>query len=192
MTTYKFTYFPVRARGELSRLIFAAAEQKYEEVVLPPAKWPALKPSTPYLQIPILEFGGKVLAQSQTIERYLARKFDLFGSTAEESAIVDEVQESLGDILDGFLPVFSDSAKAEAFAKGRASELLAGVEKRVQGPFVLGKKLSLADVAVFRILDEKFLAPVAAKFPKLQAIVAAVAKLPGVAAYLKTRPAGDH
>jgi len=32
LTTYKFYYFNSRDRGELSRLIFAAAGQKFEDI----------------------------------------------------------------------------------------------------------------------------------------------------------------
>ena len=50
MATYKLTYFPCRARGELIRLIFAQAGVEYENVRLPfyphgSAEWAALKKS---------------------------------------------------------------------------------------------------------------------------------------------------
>ena len=44
----------------------------------------------PWGQVPVLEFEGKVLAQSVTICRYLAKKYNLAGSTELEAAKCDE------------------------------------------------------------------------------------------------------
>ena len=41
---YKLTYFNLRARAELSRLVFAAAGVQYEDVRIDQSNWPALKP----------------------------------------------------------------------------------------------------------------------------------------------------
>jgi hypothetical protein len=45
---YKFTYFKSRGRGELIRLLFAAAGVKYEDQRLGPPEWIALKEKTPF------------------------------------------------------------------------------------------------------------------------------------------------
>jgi len=45
MVNYKLTYFNGRGRAEIIRLIFAAADEKYEDVRLEREKWAALKPS---------------------------------------------------------------------------------------------------------------------------------------------------
>ncbi len=45
MVHYKLTYFNGRARAEIIRLIFAVADEKYEDVRVERDKWPALKPS---------------------------------------------------------------------------------------------------------------------------------------------------
>ena len=44
MSTYKLTYFPVHARAELARFVFAQAGVKYEDVRIPKEKWAELKP----------------------------------------------------------------------------------------------------------------------------------------------------
>ena len=44
MSTYKLTYFPVRARAEVIRFVFAQAEVKYEDVRIKKETWPELKP----------------------------------------------------------------------------------------------------------------------------------------------------
>ena len=45
MPKIKLTYFGIRGRAELSRLILAAAEMPYEDNRVANEDWPALKPS---------------------------------------------------------------------------------------------------------------------------------------------------
>ena len=45
MPQYKLTYFNVRGRGELIRLVFAYADQEYEDFRFEMAQWPEFKPS---------------------------------------------------------------------------------------------------------------------------------------------------
>ena len=45
MPSYKLTYFDARGRGEIARMVLAAAGQKYENVRVSFEDWPALKPS---------------------------------------------------------------------------------------------------------------------------------------------------
>ena len=51
MSKVKFTYFDFRARGELSRLVWAAAGKKYEEVTVQFPDWPKLKPGEYYTKV---------------------------------------------------------------------------------------------------------------------------------------------
>ena len=43
MPSYKLTYFDARGRAELTRLVFAAAGQSYEDVRIQMQDWPAHK-----------------------------------------------------------------------------------------------------------------------------------------------------
>ena len=71
MVQYKLTYFNLRGRGEIARLIFAAAGQEYQDNRVEFAAWPTIKPTTPFGSLPYLDVvdGGKTvrLAQSVTI-----------------------------------------------------------------------------------------------------------------------------
>lgn len=93
MVEYKLHYFDLRGLGELARLVFAAAGQKFEDVRIPRDKWPEWKAKSPFGQAPYLEVidgsNSFTLSQSKAIARYLARKFGLAGKTEEESAIID-------------------------------------------------------------------------------------------------------
>jgi glutathione S-transferase len=45
MPNYKLYYFPIRGRGEIIRLLFAAAGQDYEEITITFEEWPKKKES---------------------------------------------------------------------------------------------------------------------------------------------------
>ena len=103
MSQYKLYYFNGKGRGEVIRLIFAAAGQKYEDIRIEGADWPEYKPKSPLGQAPFLEvfYNGKVLqiAQSLTIARFLARKFGLAGKTLEEQVEVEMYGDQIADLL---------------------------------------------------------------------------------------------
>eukprot|EP01126_Amoeba_proteus_P023839 TRINITY_DN2396_c0_g1_i1.p1 TRINITY_DN2396_c0_g1~~TRINITY_DN2396_c0_g1_i1.p1 ORF type:complete len:211 (+),score=33.38 TRINITY_DN2396_c0_g1_i1:61-693(+) len=106
--TYRLTYFDGKGLAETSRYLLSIGGVKWEDVRLsyqfgPPVLRPefdALKASgiLPYGQVPILEVEGKVLAQSRAIERFLGRRFNLYGSTDLEAALIDRFSEGLNDL----------------------------------------------------------------------------------------------
>jgi len=55
----------------------------------------------PWNQVPVLEVGDQVLAQSLTICRYLADNFGLAGITAWEAAKCDEYTDAISDLIPG-------------------------------------------------------------------------------------------
>ncbi|CAD5213124.1 unnamed protein product [Bursaphelenchus okinawaensis] len=91
MPHYKLTYFPVRGLAEPIRLCFHYAGEKFEDYRVPKDAYGALKPLTPYGQLPILEVDGHQLVQSGAILRYVARKFNLIGKNEWETAKADEI-----------------------------------------------------------------------------------------------------
>lgn len=76
---YKLNYFSFKGRGEVIRLLFAAASQKYEDHRIDMDKWPEHKPKAPFGSLPWLEIhdNGHVthLAQSITISKLLTINF---------------------------------------------------------------------------------------------------------------------
>ncbi|XP_013390342.1 uncharacterized protein LOC106158790 [Lingula anatina] len=194
---YKFTYFNGAARGELSRLVLVAGGQEFTDNRIEFSQWPALKPSTPWGTLPVLEVDGKVIGQSGAVAGYLARKLGLAGATNEEQALSTSVVQALTDILEaGFKVVFEkdEAVKAKAIesAVETTEKILAGVEKILgDKEFIVGDKMTFADLALLNIslqcpkhginfsLD---------KHPKLQEVVKRVQKNGKIAQYLKTRP----
>ncbi|CAO3685708.1 unnamed protein product [Umbelopsis ramanniana] len=120
------------------------------------------KPTTPFGKLPVLTEtradGSKfVLAESNAINRYLARKAGLLGTSEDETALIDQFYESWCEIVSKGLPVLRlKSSEPEKFAQDLATyqetvvnPLLAKHEealvKNGTGYYV-GNKLSLADL----------------------------------------------
>lgn len=87
---YKLVYFDFRGLGEAIRYIFAYVGVDFEDERIPfkpedgiPSKqkeWLAKKKAdTPFHQIPVLEVDGKMICHSNTIARFLGRRFNLAG-----------------------------------------------------------------------------------------------------------------
>ena len=104
MPTVKLTYFNLRARGEPIRLLLAYGGIKYEDERIPPkwedpTPWEALKPSTPYGQLPVLSWDGMVISQSMACARFVAKEIGVAGRNNLERAQVDEVVDCIQDLI---------------------------------------------------------------------------------------------
>lgn len=56
MVQYKYYYFNLRARGEVVRLIFAAAGEKYEDIRFEFQGWPEYKKKPLWVRLHFLKF----------------------------------------------------------------------------------------------------------------------------------------
>jgi len=100
MSKYKLYFFNGRGRAEVSRLIFAFAGQKFEDIRYEGVDWPSHKAEMPSRQMPVLEFEGTKLPQSLSIARFLAKQFQLVGRDNFEQAKVDAVADAINDLPD--------------------------------------------------------------------------------------------
>jgi glutathione S-transferase len=201
MSTYKLTYFNGRGRGEVSRLIFAAAGQKFEDIRYEYSEWPSHKAEMPLGQMPVLEFDGVKLPQSITIARFLAKQFHLAGKDNLEQAKVDAVVDTINDLVAKYAPIRwgeDETKKAELMKTFFADELpkhlhnleVLGKLYGDGGAFFVGKNLTWADL-LFYDLGENLLQTDAHglnNHPWLQNNRAEVEKQPKIAEYLKSRP----
>ncbi|KAM0754679.1 glutathione S-transferase [Meredithblackwellia eburnea MCA 4105] len=157
--------------------------------------------------VPYLELGGKVLAQSYPILRYLSAKLGEYdGKTLDEKYFVDVVC----DLAIDWRTKFVDSAfvtdanglnandDANPFKRHKSYTLqrfvkaidrtLAGSEYASAGPFVLGDRLTYADLVVFQIYhDEREIGggldQLDAEAPRVKKLVDAVANRPRIKEY---------
>jgi len=202
MSQIKLTYFDLRARAEPARLVLAYAGVKYTDQRIPapwdnPAPWAAMKPTTPYGQTPLLNWDGQVIAQSMAITRFLAAQFGLKGKNNLESAQVDEVVDTIEDVIGVTIKTHFETdpvKKAETIAALNTSTvlpMLTNIEKRLVsrgGQFLVGNALSLADIHLFFFCSEYTTAKLLATTPKIANLVKRVEHLPNIQKWLRARP----
>merc|ERR1712173_108412 len=202
MSNIKLTYFDLRARAEPCRLLLAYAGAKYEDERLPApwdnmAPWAALKPNTPWGQLPLLSWDGEVIAQSMACSRFLAREFNLAGRTSMEMAQVDEIIDVIQDLLNAWYSLFhaKDSAGQQKFLETNIPTSMAQLEKKLEsrgGQYMVGNMFSWADLHLFfYVTDMKLMAgkAVETNFPKIGNLVQRVGSIPNVKAWVDSRPA---
>ncbi|CAH1801196.1 unnamed protein product [Owenia fusiformis] len=163
MPTYKLMYFRGRGNGELLRLLFAQAEVKYEDVRLRREEWEKIKPTSPFGVMPMLQIDDTLVGETGTIARYIARENGLAGNTSVEQALAESVVDSMGDVKKAFgkaLYEKDDERKAEFFKQAMETLdrwygfITKMYTRNSEGKgWLVGDSLTLADIAVFSLID---------------------------------------
>ncbi|XP_069107930.1 hematopoietic prostaglandin D synthase-like [Argopecten irradians] len=195
---YSLTYFNVRARGELSRLLFTQAGIAFEDIRVEQADWPKLKPDTPNGTLPVLNVDGKKFGQSMAIARYLAAEFGLYGKTKLDNLAADEMLCEIVDLMtEVFKPIFEqDAAKKAELSKKLDETTIPGFLKRVEGKigksgYIVGDGITVADIGFLDVMSGimgRGNTTCLDKFPKAKALMEKVKSQPKLKAYLAKRP----
>ncbi|TMW63431.1 hypothetical protein Poli38472_002372 [Pythium oligandrum] len=197
----KVTYFDTAGRTEFIRLAFAAGDVAFEDERVTFADFPALKPTLPLGQLPLLTVDGKVYLQSMAIARYAGRLGGLYPSDPLEALQIDTIIECLSEILDAVVDLrwnapdpLIKAEKIKTLQGGKIPKVFGVVDSAIKGKFLLGDYLCLADLFLYS-LHAYFLSsaafgeiyPSVSAFPKIAAVVENVKANPQVAAYLAKR-----
>lgn len=210
---FKVVYFEAYGRVETARVMLAMAGEDFDDFRYPisfgtPGDFSTIKRDEFIADqaagkfdygmgmIPVIESGDFRLAQSKAIERYLAKKLGMMGSTLEEEAWVDAINEHVGDIGAAYGKKESD----EKWFQDTLPSYMKKLEAALPGTqgFAVGDKASLADVAIYRLLsdvqpayDSKFDDDVLAAYadcPKISAVMASMGKHEALQKWMKERP----
>lgn len=68
----------------------------------------------PLGQLPVLEVDGKLICQSNAIYRYVAREFGFYGDTSCEKGRIDQISETVVEIVNGVIPIMFGGHDEEA------------------------------------------------------------------------------
>ena len=202
MPTYKLYYFPGKGRAELIRWIFVQAGVPYEDKRIAGEEWTAFKPKTPCGGIPVLDIGGKLLAGSGPIARYVAEEFGLAGSNAVENCELASLYDVMDDLFAKLAGFFfeKDEARKATLKKDlddtQLPKYLEILDKRIKDNgspegWIYGQKLTYIDLRVALISDIVVMiggANVLDAYPDLAKLKATVEALPNIAKWLQERP----
>jgi glutathione S-transferase len=208
-SSYKLTYYDSTGNGEVSRLIFALNDVKYEDERIPffenfPALSPEWKKKLPWGQVPVLEVDGVIIAQSCAINRFLARRFDLVGNGEIEAAKCDEYVDAIVDFMKGWFELFGerDEAKQKEIKKNILETLvpkyLTVFNSAIAangGKGLVGSKLTWADITMCHFLthfETWCLCDYIKDYPAVHTFIKNFYELPKVKNWMATRPKAKH
>jgi len=195
MPKYKLTYFDFSgSRGDECRLAMFVAGVDFEDNRISNETWQALKPTSPYGALPVLETEGKPpLAQSNAILAYVGRRYGLHPSDAWEAArhedilvAVEELRAAIGPSARLTDPEAKKKAREE-LANGYLQTWGRNLERQITGPFVAGERIQVADIKLFQMVTafkqgvlDHIPSSVFGAFPKLEGVYEAVARHPKI------------
>ena len=211
----KLVYFNGRGLAETSRLILAWNSVDYEDFRYPlvvndwkthdmtKEEFDADKADGKLVRslhkVPYLEVDGHVICQSKTIERYLARRYQMMGDNEIEAAQIDSICEVVRDIKDMYQKVRrlpeteKEAGMTQWFVetmphKFEDLEHILGTEGRS-----VGTRTSLADIVLFSLVTQFFDDKIRAMesidhTPNLEKIVQVVNDNENIKAWLDSRP----
>ena len=188
------TYFDVRGRAEIIRLILEETNTHYTERRISIEEWPELKSSFTFGQLPVYEEGGLLLNQSNAIYRYLGRKLDLYGDTSLEHVRCDMVQETFVDAQSSIGGLFWNPDFEQLRGGYEQNELPALLQSLQDfllsnpegGAYWVGTRLSYVDFMAWHFLDyvRALSTPTLQKYPALWEFKSTLEARPNIAAYL--------
>lgn len=198
------TYFDFDgSRGEVPRLAMHVAGVPFEDRRIARKDWAALRDSMPFQAVPVLEVDGKVIAQSNTINRYVGKLAGLYPKDDWQAARVDEVMDAVEDITTriGATIRMDGEAKKKAreeLAAGPIPRFLQQLEARLKaggGEWFVENRLTVADLKCYLltrwlksgVLDDIPADVVDRNAPLLAAHLERVGSHPKIAAYYAAR-----
>jgi prostaglandin-H2 D-isomerase / glutathione transferase len=159
MPKLKLTYFDMHAgRGEVARIALFIGGVPFEDNRVKFPDWPALKASTPFGGIPVLEVDGQEVTQSNGINRFVGKLTGLYPTDPLQAAFCDEAMDAVEDVSNLLIPTFTvkdeeeKKAKRTQLAEGPLTFYLTRVERRLQargGEFFADNRLTVADLKVY-------------------------------------------
>jgi prostaglandin-H2 D-isomerase / glutathione transferase len=161
MSRPRLIYFDFAgSRGEECRIALHLAGIDFEDVRVKGEDWPAMKASTPFGAMPVLEIPGKpALAHSNAILVLIGRQHALHPADAFEAArheslmcAVEELRHTITPTLRITDPELKRKAR-EALAANELGTWGSQVERQLgDGPFIGGTVLQVADLKLYMMV----------------------------------------
>lgn len=191
----RLIYFDMPGLGEIIRLILTWADKEFEDVRISGEKWPEVKPTTPFGQLPLIEIDGKVYAQSLAIANYCAREFGLYGKSNEDGLKIDQFAQLTQDFIKEVIKCVGESDEAKKaeiekkIKKEDASRYLGFTEKLLDennGEHLVGDSFTLADLIAYDVATgslKVYIDDVYDRYPLLKQLVEKVGNNEKIKAY---------
>jgi len=190
------TYFDVRGRAEVARLILEETGTPYREKRVQVTDWLALKPTLPFGQLPLFEDDDVTIVHSHAIYRYLARKHHLYGASELDHVRCDIVEESFTDAQASLLALFWNPEFAklrDTYENTTLPDMLGKLQQLLEtnnngAGYWVSNVVTLADFVAWYTLDcvRAFSSSTLERFVTLNAFRQRFQQRPRIAAYLQS------
>ncbi|XP_070589086.1 glutathione S-transferase 3-like [Erythrolamprus reginae] len=194
----KLYYFNGRGRMEQIRWLLAAAGVEFEEEFLETREqYEKLLQDGFFLfqQTPMVEIDGMKLVQTRAILRYIATKYNLYGTNLKERALIDMYVEGTTD-LTLFILSFpfltpEDQERQLVTIKEKSTKRYFPVYEKVLKDhgqeFLVGNRFSLADIHLFEtiLMTEEKIPTILNEFPQLQAFKTRISRIPTIKKFME-------
>lgn len=159
-----------------------------------------LNEDSPLGQLPYLTIDGLKLPQSISIARFVAKRFNLYGSDDLEQAKTDAIVDTVSDLQSGyFQKVFlakeeDKDAARKSFLAEDAPNHLGKLEKLItlwgSNGHSVGSSLKWSDLFIYDVTNalSSMDANLVSKFPAIHGVVKSVEANQKVSEYVKNRP----
>ncbi|MCJ1233899.1 hypothetical protein MMC14_001857 [Varicellaria rhodocarpa] len=196
--------FLSRGRGQVVRLLWEDAgiayrDVRYSDEELQDPKVAVTPKKNPVKTLPVVELNGKTLTQSYAILRHIARllgKYD--GETEEEKYWTDVICDIGIDWRTLFVQAFFSPTSPNHYENHKKTDrarFLAGLESHLtsnelskHGPFVLGDRITYADLVIYQDCHDEGLTQDGRQglkeYPRLTQLVDGVEQRPNVKVFL--------
>ena len=158
--TLKLNYFDFPGgRGEPARMALNLAGIAFEDRRIPLAEWPTVKAEFPYQQVPVMEVDGKVLNQSNAINRLVGKMADLYPQDNWQAVVCDDVMDTADDLMQLLVNTFfmqedeKQRVRTELVA-GPIPMFLAGLNATLLangGEFFCDGRMTMADLKILML-----------------------------------------
>ena len=200
MSRPRLIYFDFAgSRGEECRIALHLAGIDFEDVRIKGEDWPAMKASTPFGAMPVLEIPGKPpLAHSNAILVFIGRQHRLHPADAFEAARQESLMCAVEELRHTITPTLriADPEQKRVAREALVANELATWGRQVErqladGPFIGGATLQVADLKLYMVVRwlttgvvDHVPTTVFDHCPKLMRLYRAVGEHDGVKAWL--------
>jgi len=155
MPSYKLVYFDFDGgRAEPIRIAFHAAGIEFEDERISFAEFGAMRKSTRFNSVPVLEIDGAQVTQSNALSRYIGKMAGLYPSDDLQALYCDEVLDALEDVSHYIVRTFGLEGEElrqarEKLADGWLTIYLRGLGElltRGGGEYFADNALTIADL----------------------------------------------
>lgn len=158
MSSYKLTYFDFDGgRAEPIRIAFHSAGIEFDDNRLSFPEFGAMRQSTRFNSVPVLEIDGAAVTQSNALCRYIGKMAGLYPEDDLQALYCDEVLGAVEDLSHHIVRTFGLEGEElrvarEKLVDGWLSVFLRGLNElltRGGGTYFADDKLTVADLRVF-------------------------------------------